>query len=147
MKIVIQRVNSSNVKVNNKIIGEIKLGLNLLVGFKNDDNQEVIDKMIDKIINLRIFEDQTKKMNLSLKDVNGSILAISQFTLYADANSGRRPSFSKAAKADVARDLYNYFLIQLTKQVDVASGEFGADMEVSIVNNGPVTIILDSDEK
>lgn len=147
MKIVVQRVQYSSVKIEGKINGEIKKGFMVLVGFKNDDTQEIINKMVDKLINLRIFEDEQGKMNKSLIDVNGSILSISQFTLYANCKKGRRPSFIDAAKPDIAIPLYDYFNEAIRKsQIHVETGIFGADMKVLLLNDGPVTIILDSDE-
>ena len=147
MKIIVQKVSHSNVVINNKTNGQIQKGFMVLVGFTHDDTTAIIDKMVDKMINLRIFEDENGKMNLSLKDVNGSILSISQFTLYADCKKGRRPSFIDAAKPDFAIPLYDYFN-QKIKQYDihVETGIFGADMKVTLLNDGPVTIILDSKE-
>lgn len=147
MKIIVQKVSHSNVVINNKTNGQIQKGFMVLVGFTHDDTTAIIDKMVDKMINLRIFEDENGKMNLSLKDVNGSILSISQFTLYADCKKGRRPSFIDAAKPDLAIPLYDYFN-QKIKQYDihVETGIFGADMKVTLLNDGPVTIILDSKE-
>jgi D-tyrosyl-tRNA(Tyr) deacylase len=144
MRIVIQRVKKSNVKVAGKIVGAINNGFNVLVGFTESDDKKIIEQMIKRIINLRIFEDSTQKMNLTIKEVNGEILVISQFTLYADTTTGRRPSFIKAAKASQAIDLYDYFVLELSKQAAVKTGIFGAEMEVEIINDGPVTIIIDS---
>ena len=119
----------------------------VLVGITDSDNKMIVDKMVDKLINLRIFEDENDKLNLSLLDVKGSILSISQFTLYANCKKGRRPSFIEAAKPDISKPLYEYFNQQLKeKGVMVETGVFGAMMEVSLVNDGPVTIILDSKE-
>jgi D-aminoacyl-tRNA deacylase len=146
MRIVIQRVKKSSVKVNGQIVGAIDQGFNILVGFTPTDNKTIIDQIVKRIINLRIFEDNAQKMNLALKDVNGEILVISQFTLYADTTTGRRPSFTKAAKASEALELYNYFVSELSRQVSVKKGIFGAEMEVEIINDGPVTIIIDSDQ-
>ena len=147
MKIVLQRVTHSSVEIEGKINGQIKKGLMVLVGFASDDTTAIIDKMIDKLINLRIFEDEQGKMNRSLMDVNGSILSISQFTLYADCKRGRRPGFTDAARPEIAIPLYDYFNQELKeKGIHVETGIFGADMKVSLLNDGPVTIILDSQE-
>ncbi|HIX82451.1 MULTISPECIES: D-aminoacyl-tRNA deacylase [unclassified Thomasclavelia] len=147
MRLVIQKVSSSNVKINNEVVGSIDKGFMVLVGITDSDNKMIVDKMVDKLINLRIFEDENDKLNLSLLDVKGSILSISQFTLYANCKKGRRPSFIEAAKPDISKPLYEYFNQQLKeKGVMVETGVFGAMMEVSLVNDGPVTIILDSKE-
>ena len=147
MKVLVQRVLSSSVEVDNKIVGQINKGLMLLVGFTDSDTDKEIDYMVDKIINLRIFNDENGVMNKSLIDVNGSILSISQFTLYADCKkSGNRPSFSDAAKPDIAVSLYEYFVNECKKQVPIVqTGIFGADMKVTLLNDGPVTIIMDSE--
>ncbi len=147
MRIVVQRVSQASVAVNGETIGKIQEGFTCLVGFCNDDSQEIVDKMINKLINLRIFEDENEKLNLSLLDVGGSILSISQFTLYANCKKGRRPSFLEAAKPDISKPLYDYFNNQLElKGIEVATGKFGAMMDVALVNSGPTTIILDSEE-
>lgn len=147
MKIIVQKVAHSNVVIDNRTNGEIKKGFMVLVGFTHDDTNAIIDKMVDKMINLRIFEDENGKMNLSLKDVDGSILSISQFTLYADCKKGRRPSFIDAAKPDLAIPLYDYFNQKIKEHgIHVETGIFGADMKVTLLNDGPVTIILDSKE-
>lgn len=147
MRLVIQKVSSSNVKINNEVVGSIDKGFMVLVGITDSDNKMIVDKMVDKLINLRIFEDENDKLNLSLLDAKGSILSISQFTLYANCKKGRRPSFIEAAKPDISKPLYEYFNQQLKeKGVMVETGVFGAMMEVSLVNDGPVTIILDSKE-
>ena len=146
MKIVVQRSKKSKVTINNKVNGSINKGYVLLVGFTHGDTTDIVDKMINKILNLRIFEDENDKMNLSIKDINGSILSISQFTLYADSKKGNRPSFINAMKPDEASKLYDYFNQELSKYIEVNTGIFGADMKVEIYNDGPVTIILDSDE-
>ena len=147
MKVLLQRSKNSKVTIDNEVNGEIKKGLVLLVGFTHDDNETIIDKMIDKIINLRIFEDEKGLMNLSLLDINGEILSISQFTLYADATSGRRPSFVNSMKKETASELYDLFNKKLKeKNIKVETGIFGADMKVEIYNDGPVTIMLDSKE-
>ena len=147
MRLVIQKVSSSNVKINNEVVGSIDKGFMVLVGITDSDNKMIVDKMVDKLINLRIFEDENHKLNLSLLHVKGSMLSISQFTLYANCKKGRRPSFIEAAKPDISKPLYEYFNQQLKeKGVMVETGVFGAMMEVSLVNDGPVTIILDSKE-
>lgn len=146
MKVVVQRSKKSKVTINNKVNGSIDKGYVLLVGFTHGDTTDIVDKMINKILNLRIFEDENDKMNLSIKDINGSILSISQFTLYADSKKGNRPSFINAMKPDEASKLYDYFNQELSKYTEVNTGIFGSDMKVEIYNDGPVTIILDSDE-
>ncbi len=147
MKVIIQRSKKASVEVDKKIIGKINHGYVLLIGFTNGDTKEIVDKMINKIINLRIFSDNDDKLNLSLKDVKGSILSISQFTLYAKLN-GKRPSFIEALKFNEAKELYDYFNYKLkSEKIDVQTGEFGADMKVSLINDGPVTIIIDSKEE
>ena len=145
MRIVVQRVTSSRVIVDNKVVGEINKGLNLLIGFSKEDTDEDLLYLKDKIVNLRIFEDDNEKMNLSLLDVKGDILAISQFTLYGDCRKGRRPNFMEAEGGDRARALYERF-VELLRETNlkVETGEFGAHMKVDILNDGPVTIILDS---
>ncbi len=147
MKMVIQRVKESSVTIDGQVHGQIEKGFMVLVGFCEGDNQSVIDKMVEKMIHLRIFEDEQGKMNLSLQDVGGSILSISQFTLYADCRKGRRPSFIDAAKPDIAIPLYDYFNQKINDcGIHVETGVFGADMKVSLLNDGPVTILLDSQE-
>ncbi|MBS5114850.1 MAG: D-tyrosyl-tRNA(Tyr) deacylase [Erysipelotrichaceae bacterium] len=147
MKIVVQRTTGASVVINQKIVGKINQGLVALVGFEQTDTKAVVDKMVDKMIGLRIFSDENDKMNLSLKDIGGEILSISQFTLYADCKKGRRPSFINAAKPDYATTLYDYFNEKISSyHIPLALGQFGADMKVSLVNDGPVTIILDSKE-
>lgn len=145
MRAVVQRVTSSSVSVNGKIIGEIGLGFNLLIAISKDDTLEDLKYIKDKVINLRVFQDENDKMNLSLLDVKGEILVISQFTLYGDCRKGRRPNFMEAQGGDEAIKLYEEFLDLLkTSDLKVESGEFGADMKVQINNDGPVTILLDS---
>ncbi len=146
MKIVIQRVLKSSVEIDGKIKGEIGKGLNLLVGVAPEDTLEDVKKAVEKIINLRIFEDNEGKMNLSLMDIEGEALIISQFTLYADIRKGRRPSFTGAAAPDKANELYECFISLMEEKIPgkIATGSFGADMKVSILNDGPVTIILDT---
>lgn len=146
MKIIIQRSLESNVKINNKIVGSIERGMVILVGFTNSDNEKVIDKMVNKILKLRIFDDQEGIMNKSIIDVGGSILSISQFTLYADIKKGNRPSYCKAMKSNEASILYDLFNKKLKKYIHVETGIFGSDMKVSITNNGPVTIIIESED-
>ena len=147
MKIVLQRVKYSSVEIEGKINGKSDHGYMALVGFSHEDNEAIVDKLVDKMIHLRVFEDENGKMNKSLLDVNGSILSISQFTLYADCKKGRRPSFIDAAKPEQAIPLYNYFNKKIEEyNVHVETGIFGADMKVSLLNDGPVTIILDSKE-
>ena len=144
MKVLVQRVLSSSVEVNNKIVGQINKGLMLLVGFTDSDTDKEIDYMVDKIINLRIFNDENGVMNKSLIDVNGSILYISQFTLYADTRKGRRPSYIKALNGDKAILLYDKFNNKLKEEnIKVETGIFGADMKVSLINDGPITIMLE----
>lgn len=146
MKVIIQRSLSSSVSVSNKVIGKIDKGYVILVGFTLGDNKQIVDQMINKIINLRIFSDEDDKLNLSIKDIEGSVLSISQFTLYSKLN-GRRPSFTKALNYNDAKELYEYFNHKLKlKNINVETGEFGADMKVNITNDGPVTIIIDSNE-
>ena len=147
MKVILQRSKNSKVTIDNKVNGQIEEGLVLLSSFTNGDNEEIVDKMIYKIINLRIFKDENDLMNLSLIDINGSILNISQFTLYADCKKGRRPSFVNALNPEEASKLYDYMNEHLkTKGIKTETGIFGSDMKVEIYNDGPVTIILDSDE-
>lgn len=144
MKALVQRVLSSSVEVDNKIVGQINKGLMLLVGFTDSDTDKEIDYMVDKIINLRIFDDENGVMNKSLIDVNGSILSISQFTLYADTRKGRRPSYIKALNGDKAILLYDKFNNKLKEEnIKVETGIFGADMKVSLINDGPITIMLE----
>ena len=144
MKVLVQRVLSSSVEVDNKIVGQINKGLMLLVGFTDSDTDKEIDYMVDKIINLRIFDDENGVMNKSLIDVNGSILSISQFTLYADTRKGIRPSYIKALSGDKAILLYDKFNNKLKEEnIKVETGIFGADMKVSLINDGPITIMLE----
>ena len=145
MKVVVQRSLASTVSINNKIVGKIDKGLVLLVGFTYEDNEEIIDKMVKKVINLRIFDDENGVMNKSLLDISGSILSISQFTLYANTKKGNRPSYIDALNGNLASPLYDLFNKKLKEQgIIVETGVFGADMKVSITNDGPVTIILES---
>lgn len=146
MKIVVQRVNNASVNVENNIVGKIDKGYVVLLGIKNTDTHKDVDYLVKKLINLRVFNDDKDKMNLSLLDVQGELLIISQFTLYGDCKkSGNRPSFTEAANAEIARPLYEYFINECKKQIPIVqTGIFGADMKVSLVNDGPVTIIIDS---
>lgn len=145
MKAVIQRVLNANVKVNNEIIGNIDKGFVILLGVANDDTKEKADYLIKKITNLRVFSDENDKMNLSLKDVNGELLVISQFTLFADCSKGNRPSFTNAGNPELANELYEYFITECRKLgFKVEHGIFGADMKVNLINDGPVTILLEN---
>ena len=144
MRILVQRSLNSSVSVNNKKVGTIDSGFVLFVGFTNTDTSKDIDYLINKVINLRIFDDENGIMNKSILDVKGSVLSISQFTLYADTNKGNRPSYINAMKGEDAIKLYDEFNDKLSKYVDVEKGIFGSDMKVSITNDGPVTIILES---
>ena len=145
MKSVIQRVTEANVKVDGEIIGEIGKGFMVLIGVGEDDTREIADKMVKKMTGLRIFEDENGKTNLSLADVGGQMLLISQFTLYANCRKGNRPSFIEAGAPDKANEMYEYIIEECKKVVPVVErGQFGADMKVSLVNDGPFTISLDS---
>ncbi|MDD2378027.1 MAG: D-aminoacyl-tRNA deacylase [Bacilli bacterium] len=147
MRVILQRSLASNVVVNEEIVGAIDAGLVILVGFTNDDNETDIDYLVNKIINLRIFDDEAGVMNKSLLDVGGSILSISQFTLYADTRKGRRPSYINALEPVEATRLYNLFNLKLRESnIKVEEGIFGADMTVNITNDGPVTIMMESRE-
>lgn len=147
MKFIVQRVSEANVCVDNQIIGEIKKGFLVLVGVSNADTKEIADKMVSKLIHLRIFEDSDGKTNLDIKSVNGELLIISQFTLYADCKHGNRPSFINAGNPELANELYEYIISKCKEEVPVVQhGKFGAHMKVSLINDGPFTIVLDSDE-
>ena len=147
MKFVIQRVTDANVSVDGKVVGKIGKGFMVLIGIAGTDTVEIADKMIKKLIGMRIFEDENGKTNLALKDVGGELLLISQFTLYSDCKKGNRPSFVNAGAPDMADEMYQYIISQYKKEIDVVEkGIFGADMKVSLVNDGPFTIVLDSDE-
>lgn len=146
MRFVIQRVTQSSVKVDGEVIGEIGKGFMVLIGVADSDTKEIADKMIKKMIGLRIFEDENGKTNLSLESVGGELLLISQFTLYANCRKGNRPSFIEAGKPDMAEEMYEYIIEKCKEQVPVVErGRFGADMKVSLVNDGPFTIVLDSE--
>ena len=148
MRVLVQRSKFSSVSIDGRVNGQIDFGLTLLVGFTHNDDEKVIDYMIDKVINLRIFDDEKGVMNKSVLDVSGSILSISQFTLYADASKGRRPSYIKALNGEEAITLYNLFNKKLKeKNINVQTGIFGADMLVNIQNDGPVTILLEKENK
>ena len=145
MRAVVQRVKKSSVKVDGEIVGAIQNGLNVLIGICKDDTLDDLKYIVDKVINLRIFHDDNDKMNLSVKDINGSILAISQFTLYGDCRKGRRPNFMNALGGNEAEKLYDKFIEMLRETgIEIATGVFGAHMDVEIQNDGPVTILLDS---
>lgn len=147
MRFVIQRVNEAKVTVDDQTIGQIAEGFVVLVGVCDTDTFEIADKMIHKLLNLRIFSDENGKTNLDLKNMGGELLIISQFTLYADCKKGNRPSFTNAGKPDFANKMYEYILEKCTKEIPhVAHGVFGAHMKISLINDGPFTIILDSNE-
>ena len=150
MRFVIQRVKSATVEIDGNIFGSISKGFLVLIGIADSDNKEIADKMIRKLINMRIFEDESGKTNLALSDVKGELLLVSQFTLYANCKHGNRPSFTDAAKPNISIPLYEYIVAECKDKVyegaNVATGVFGADMKVSLLNDGPFTIVLDSDE-
>ena len=147
MRFIIQRVKEASVTVEGKVIGAIGGGFMVLIGVCNEDTREIADKMIRKMINMRIFQDENDKTNLALADVDGELLLVSQFTLYADCHKGNRPSFIKAGSPDLANELYEYIISECKKQVPkVEKGEFGADMKVGLINDGPFTIVLDSED-
>lgn len=146
MKFVIQRVLNANVTIENNIVGKIDNGFLVFIGITDSDTKEIANFMIKKLINLRVFNDSENKMNLSIKNINGSLLLVSQFTLYANCSHGNRPSFTKAAKPDFANELYEYIVAECKSyDVPVETGKFGADMKINLLNDGPVTIVLDSD--
>lgn len=147
MRIILTTVVRASVSINDKLVGKINKGFLLLTGFTHGDNKEIVDKLIDKLLNLRVFPDENGKINLSLSDVNGEILSVSQFTLYANAKGSRRPSFTDALNPAEAEELYNYMneVIE-NKYGKLSTGVFGADMKVESVNDGPFTLILDSKE-
>ena len=145
MRAVVQRVKESSVKIDGSIVGKINKGFNVLIGISKDDTIDDLKCIKDKIMNLRVFEDENNKMNLSIKDVNGELLIVSQFTLYGDCRKGRRPNFMNALSGDEAEKLYEEFLGMIRQEnIVVETGVFGADMEVCIINDGPVTLLIDS---
>ncbi len=147
MRFVVQRVTHASVTVEGTVIGKIGQGFMVLIGVSDEDTKETADKMVKKLLGLRIFEDENGKTNLDLHTVGGSLLLISQFTLYADCKHGNRPSFIKAGKPDMANEMYEYIIAKCREQVEtVETGEFGADMKVELLNDGPFTILLDSDQ-
>ena len=147
MRVVLTTVLEAGVKINERLVAKISRGYLLLVGFTNGDDKETVDKMVEKILSLRVFPDENGQINISLQDVNGSILSVNQFTLYANASKGRRPSFVDALRPGEAEPLYDYFNQQLElKHGKVQTGVFGADMKVESINDGPFTLLLDSKE-
>ena len=144
MKVVVQRVKHASVTVEGKTVGKIEKGFLVLLGVSHEDTKENADYLVKKVCNLRVFEDENEKMNLALKDVEGELLVISQFTLYADCSQGNRPSFINAAKPDIAEPLYEYFCQECEKNnIHIEKGIFGADMKVELLNDGPVTIVIE----
>ena len=147
MRFIIQRVAKASVTVDGNVTGQIEKGFLVLIGVSEDDTKEIADKMIKKLVGMRIFEDENGKINLALADVGGSLLLVSQFTLYADCKKGNRPSFIKAGNPQMAEEMYNYIIEQCKKEVEnVQVGIFGADMKVQLLNDGPFTVLLDSQE-
>lgn len=147
MRFVIQRVSHASVTIDGEVRGEIGKGFMVLIGIGMEDDEKIADKLVQKLVNMRIFEDENGKTNLALKDVGGELLLISQFTLYADCKKGNRPSFTKAGKPDEAERLYQYIIEKCREEIPVVKqGEFGADMKVELLNDGPFTVILDSEE-
>ena len=147
MRFVVQRVTHASVTVDGNVIGKIGQGFMVLIGVSDEDTKETADKMVKKLLGLRIVEDENGKTNLDIHTVGGSLLLISQFTLYADCKHGNRPSFIKAGKPDMANEMYEYIIAKCREQVEtVETGEFGADMKVELLNDGPFTILLDSDQ-
>lgn len=147
MRFLIQRVNEASVTVDSEVVGQIRQGFLVFVGIREDDTPEMADKMVKKLIGLRIFEDENGKTNLDLKTVGGQLLIISQFTLYADCRKGNRPSFTGAGGPEMAERLYRHIIQQCRQEIDtVEEGRFGAEMKVSILNDGPFTVLLDSDD-
>lgn len=145
MKIVIQRVKNANVEVDGKTVGKIGKGFLVLLGVTHTDTESQADYLVKKLCNLRVFEDENGKLNLGLKDIEGELLIVSQFTLYADCSGGNRPSFMNAAKPEIAEPLYEYFCAECEKNgIHVERGIFGADMKVSLLNDGPVTVIIEN---
>ena len=146
MKVVIQRVKNAKVDVKGKTVGKIEKGFLVLLGVTHDDTEEQADYLVKKLCQLRVFTDENDKMNLALKDINGELLIVSQFTLYADCTSGNRPSFINAAKPEMANELYEYFCLECEKNgIKVEKGIFGANMQVSLTNDGPVTILIEKE--
>lgn len=144
MKLVIQRVKRASVEVEKEIIGKIEQGFLVLLGVGPEDTEETADFLVQKLVKLRVFEDENQKMNLSVKDIKGELLIVSQFTLYADCSGGNRPSFTNAAKPEKANQLYEYFIQKCKEEnIKVEHGKFGADMKVELLNDGPVTILLE----
>lgn len=147
MRLLVQRVREAKVTVDDKVIGEIGHGFLVLIGISEQDDRTIADKCVQKLIQLRIFSDENGKTNRSIQDVGGSLLLVSQFTLYADCRKGNRPSFTKAGNPDKANELYDYIIEKCRQQIpNVQTGSFGADMKVSLLNDGPFTVMLDSDE-
>ena len=148
MRVVVQRVKQASVTINGKVNGKIGKGFLVLLGITSSDTTTDVDYLVKKVCNLRIFNDENNRMNLSLKDVSGALLIISQFTLYGDCSNGNRPSFIEAAKPNIAIPLYEYFISECKKQISVVeTGIFGADMKVNLLNDVPVTIIIDSKDR
>ncbi len=144
MKFLIQRVKKAQVEINEEIVGKISKGYMVLIGVGEDDSKETADRLIRKMMNLRIFADENGKTNLSIKDVKGELLLVSQFTLYANCNKGNRPTFNGAGNPQLANEIYEYIIAECRKEIDVVeTGKFGADMQVSLVNDGPFTIMLE----
>jgi len=143
MKLVIQRVKQASVRVNEQVVGSIEHGLLCYVGFTHDDTFEVIDKAVSKVLKLRIFNDQNNMMNVDVKQIKGSVLVVSQFTLYGDAKSSNRPSWMHAAKQEQAKHLYDAFVQKMSVDIHTESGQFGSHMDVTYTNDGPVTILLE----
>ena len=144
MKLVIQRVLDANLKVDNKEISKIGKGYVVLIGIKDSDTKENADYLVNKLVNLRIFEDENEKMNLSIKDINGELLLVSQFTLYGDCSRGNRPSFIEAARPEFAKELYDYFVKECKKHIPIVKeGIFGGNMKINLTNDGPATIIME----
>jgi len=144
MKVVLQRVECAEVKVDGQSIGKIEKGILVLLGVSHEDTKEKVDKMVDKLSKLRIFQDENNKTNLSITDVGGEILIVSQFTLYADCRKGNRPSFTEAGSPELAKELYEYFIQACKSKFErVEKGEFGADMKISLTNDGPFTLVLE----
>lgn len=146
MRFLVQRVNNAKVEVDNKVVSKIGKGYLVLVGIKTGDTKKEADYLIKKLLNLRIFRDSNEKMNLSIKDLDGELLVVSQFTLYADTTRGNRPSFVESARPEEAENIYKYIVEELRKSINVGTGIFGADMRVTLENNGPVTVMLEKEK-